>query len=157
MYYRVMLKSLFCNTLVAVSKPLLYFYLSLNRYLFILRNAISQMGSKGRPFHFLFSFLTLYGHLQVWVMFQDNIIHYLSNSLLLPLVIRSNRTISKYFLGYDSTISCLSFDGSDGVGTLGKVISIKHVNIHCTPLFTIDIYIEQIILNSNRQNMHLGS
>ena len=65
-------------------------------------------------------------------MFQDNIIHYLSNSLLLPLVIRSNRTISKYFLGYDSTISCLSFDGSDGVGTLGKVISIKDVNIHCT-------------------------
>ena len=82
-------------------------------------------------------------------MFQDNIIHYLSNSLLLPLVIRSNRTISKYFLGYDSTISCLSFDGSDGVGTLGKVISIKDINIDCTlntknnwhqrSIFSIDI------------------
>ena len=54
-------------------------------------------------------------------MFQDNIVHYLSNSLLLPLVIRSNRTISKYFLGYDSTISYLTFDGSEGVGTLAKV------------------------------------
>ena len=48
---------------------------------------------------------------QVWVTFQDNIIHYLKNSLLLPLVIRSNRTISKYFVGYDTTISSLKFDG----------------------------------------------
>ena len=32
---------------------------------------------------------------QVWVTFQDNVLHYLSNTLLLPLVIRSNRTISR--------------------------------------------------------------
>ena len=56
-----------------------------------------------------FTLLLLF--LQVWVTFQDNIIHYLKNSLLLPLVIRSNRTISKYFVGYDTTISCLKFDG----------------------------------------------
>ena len=62
---------------------------------------------------------------QVWVTFQDNIIHYLNNSLLLPLVMRSNRSISKYFVGYDTTIACLKFDGSDGTKTLEKT---KHAS-----------------------------
>ena len=70
---------------------------------------------------------------EVWVTFQDNIIHYLKNSLLLPLVIRSNRTISKYFVGYDSTISCLSFDGSAGVSTLGKT---KHASWFLTSVLS---------------------
>lgn len=65
--------------------------------------------------------------------FQDNIIHYLKNSLLLPLVIRSNRTISKYFVGYDTTISCLKFDGSAGISTLGKT---KHASWFLTSVLS---------------------
>jgi len=70
---------------------------------------------------------------EVWVTFQDNIIHYLKNSLLLPLVIRSNRTISKYFVGYDTTISCLRFDGSAGIATLGKT---KHASWFLTSVLS---------------------
>jgi len=70
---------------------------------------------------------------EVWVTFQDNIIHYLKNSLLLPLVIRSNRTISKYFVGYDTTISCLKFDGSAGISTLGKT---KHASWFLTSVLS---------------------
>ena len=44
----------------------------------------------------------------------------MNNSLLLPLVMRSNRTILKYFVTYESTISCLKFHGSKGTGTLEK-------------------------------------
>ena len=51
---------------------------------------------------------------------QDHIIHYLNNSLLLPLVMRSNRSILKYFVTYETTISCLKFDGSQATATLEK-------------------------------------
>ena len=40
--------------------------------------------------------MTFFYPFQVWVTFQDNVLHYLSNTLLLPLVIRSNRTISRW-------------------------------------------------------------
>lgn len=58
--------------------------------------------------------------LQVWVTVQDHILHYLNNSLLLPLVMRSNRSILKYFVTYETTVALLKFDGSQGVDTLEK-------------------------------------
>lgn len=58
--------------------------------------------------------------LQVWVTVQDHILHYLNNSLLLPLVMRSNRSILKYFVTYETTVAALKFDGSQGVETLEK-------------------------------------
>ncbi len=51
---------------------------------------------------------------------QDHILHYLNNSLLLPLVMRSNRSILKYFMTYETTVACLKFDGSLGTSTLEK-------------------------------------
>ena len=57
---------------------------------------------------------------QVWTTMQDHIIHYLNNSLLLPLVMRSNRSILKYFVIYETTVSCLKFDGSQRTETLEK-------------------------------------
>ncbi len=58
--------------------------------------------------------------LQVWVTIQDQILHYLTNSLLLPLVMRSNRSILKYFMTYETTVACLKFNGSLGTSTLEK-------------------------------------
>ena len=56
----------------------------------------------------------------MWAVVQDQILHYLNNSLLLPLVMRSNRSILKYYVTYESTISCLKFHGSNGYATLEK-------------------------------------
>ena len=58
--------------------------------------------------------------LQVWTTIQENILHYLSNSLVLPLVMRSNRSILKYFVTYETAVTNLNFDGSAGVATLEK-------------------------------------
>lgn len=58
---------------------------------------------------------------QVWVTFQDNVLHYLSNAMLLPLVIRSNRTISRYFVSYESTASSLTLEGSQDIKSMEKV------------------------------------
>jgi hypothetical protein len=57
---------------------------------------------------------------QVWGAVQEHILHYLSNSLLLPLVMRSNRSILKYFVTYESTAANLNFEGSSGTSTLEK-------------------------------------
>ena len=51
---------------------------------------------------------------------QDHILHYLSNTLMLPLVMRSNRSILKYFVTYESTVSLLKFEGSQGIASLEK-------------------------------------
>ena len=51
--------------------------------------------------------------LQVWVTFQENVLNYLSNALLLPLVIRSNRVIAKYFVSYETTVSEMKFTGNN--------------------------------------------
>ena len=57
---------------------------------------------------------------QVWTTIQENILHYLSNSLVLPLVMRSNRSILKYFVTYETAVTNLNFDGSNGTATLEK-------------------------------------
>ena len=51
---------------------------------------------------------------------QDHILNYLSNTLMLPLVMRSNRSILKYFVTYESTVSLLKFEGSQGLASLEK-------------------------------------
>ena len=39
---------------------------------------------------------------------------------MLPLVMRSNRSILKYFVTYESTVSLLKFEGSQGLESLDK-------------------------------------
>ena len=53
-------------------------------------------------------------------MVQEHILNYLSNTLMLPLVMRSNRSILKYFVTYESTVSLLKFEGSQGIASLEK-------------------------------------
>lgn len=57
---------------------------------------------------------------EVWIVVQDNILRYLGNTLLLPLVMRSNKIISKYFCTYDALIENVHFVGSRHVDTLDK-------------------------------------
>ena len=56
----------------------------------------------------------------MWTVIQENILHYLSNSLVLPLVMRSNRSILKYFVTYETAVANLNFHGSNGTVTLEK-------------------------------------
>ena len=51
---------------------------------------------------------------------QDQILNYLSNAMILPLVMRSNKSILKYFVTYESNVSLLKFEGSQGLATLKK-------------------------------------
>ena len=51
---------------------------------------------------------------------QDHILNYLSNTMMLPFVMRCNKFILKYFVTYESTVSLLKFEGSQGLESLDK-------------------------------------
>ena len=51
---------------------------------------------------------------------QDHILTYLSNTMMLPFVMRCNKSILKYFVTYESNISFLKFEGSQGLESLDK-------------------------------------
>ena len=51
---------------------------------------------------------------------QDHILTYLSNTMMLPFVMRCNKYILKYFVTYESTVSLLKFEGSQGLESLEK-------------------------------------
>ena len=62
----------------------------------------------------------------VWAQLQEHVMHYLGNSLLLlPLVMRSNRTISKYFATYEATLDGFTFEGESEVN-IGCLDKTKH-------------------------------
>ena len=51
---------------------------------------------------------------------QDHILNYLSNTMMLPFVMRCNKSILKYFVTYESNVSLLKFEGSQGLASLEK-------------------------------------
>ena len=51
---------------------------------------------------------------------QDHILTYLSNTMMLPFVMRCNKSILKYFVTYESNVSLLKFEGSQGLESLEK-------------------------------------
>ena len=51
---------------------------------------------------------------------QDHILNYLSNTMMLPFVMRCNKSILKYFVTYESNVSLLKLEGSQGLASLEK-------------------------------------